>query len=91
MALDSIGILQASTKDEIMNVCRAMTLRDCTLFLRRSNKGIEARLGDLDLKQPGKAARWRLIEEGLIEEGWYANTEADGCFKPEAICALARG
>ena len=58
----------------------AMTLRDCTLFLRvpRSGQGnIEARFGDLDLKTPngGKAEYWKRLENKLIDEGWYTGTE----------------
>lgn len=88
-SLDPRGILQATTNEEILDVCRAMTLRDCTFFLRRSGDGIEARLGDLDLKQPEKAGRWREVEESLIDGGWYANTEAEACRKPETTCALS--
>ena len=90
VSLDPRGVLHADTEEDVLNVCRAMTLRDCTLFLRRSSEGIEARLGDLDLKQPAKADRWREVENGLIEGGWYANDEADAYHMPEKICALSR-
>ncbi|KAI9828267.1 MAG: Inositol-pentakisphosphate 2-kinase [Phylliscum demangeonii] len=59
----------------------AMTLRDCTFFIRaRVQTGAtgvtvawEARLGDLDLKSPhaGKGAYWRALEDGLLRGGWY--------------------
>ncbi len=46
----------------------------------RSGAGeIEARLGDLDLKDPEseKASYWRHTERQLIDEGWYTGTEKD--------------
>ena len=35
--------------------------------------GVEARLGDLDLKSPAKAEYWKNLEARLINEGWYTN------------------
>lgn len=42
-----------------------------------SDKDIEARLGDLDLKTSSgkKAEYWRSLEKRLIDEGWYTATE----------------
>lgn len=68
-----------------------MTLRDCTLFVRAGEDGvIEARLGDLDFKQPEKLKRWKEAERQLIDEGWYVNTEAESLWCEETICRLSR-
>ncbi|QIW94749.1 hypothetical protein AMS68_000267 [Peltaster fructicola] len=88
--LDRHGVLSVKDVDGIVNLCRAMTLRDCTLYVRRSKGNIEARLGDLDLKQPEKLTSWRNAEKTLIDEGWYANTEASNLLKRENICFLSR-
>ncbi|KAI4159184.1 MAG: hypothetical protein LQ342_006767 [Letrouitia transgressa] len=98
--LDKVGPLMADTQSQ--DFLLAMTLRDCTLFLKIPNqdvsgsKGqqapdavIEARLGDLDVKSPsgGKAEYWKKTEQSLIDEGWYTCTE-QGSVK-ETICLLA--
>jgi inositol-pentakisphosphate 2-kinase len=57
----------------------AMTLRDCTVFVKFFDDRLrepEARIGDLDLKRPGKMAKWQEDENALIDEGWYTGTEA---------------
>lgn len=86
---DPDGVLQVSISESESDLCKAMTLRDCTLFLKRSGKSIEARLGDLDMKQLERLPRWKQVEEVLIEEGWYANTEANNHWKEERICQLS--
>ncbi|RAL04077.1 inositol-pentakisphosphate 2-kinase [Aspergillus ibericus CBS 121593] len=58
----------------------AMTLRDCTMFIRmpRDDSGrVEIRLGDLDLKTGagGKAQYWLDLEQQLIMEDWYAGAK----------------
>jgi inositol-pentakisphosphate 2-kinase len=88
--LDPAGVLQALDKVSISNLCRAMTLRDCTLFLRASEAGIEARLGDLDLKQTEKLTVWANVERSLIVDGWYSNTENEQQWRREVICALSQ-
>lgn len=88
--LDVGGTLGASNASAIFSLCKAMTLRDCTLFLKRSGGSVEARLGDLDLKQPEKLARWKQVEQSLIRDGWYANTEDRGSWAGERICLLSR-
>ena len=89
--LDLRGCLGVSPLDRasIFNICKAMTLRDCTLFLKQSGKTIEARLGDLDLKQPEKLSKWQEVEQSLISEGWYADHEGP-LRHPERICKLSR-
>lgn len=90
LVLDKNGVLEASKAETIYDVCRAMTLRDCTLFIKRSEKHVEARLGDLDLKQPQKLAKWQEMERSLINDGWYMNTEATKHWTKEATCLLSR-
>jgi len=57
---------------------------------RSGARGIEARLGDLDLKDSKgeKASYWRLTEKQLIDEGWYTCTEKDNKAH-ENECVLA--
>lgn len=90
LQLDSKGILNTSTTAEIMGVCKAMTLRDCTLFLKRSGNYVEARLADLDLKQPEKLSRWKKVEQDLTNHGWYTNSEDDVLWRQEVVCLLSR-
>jgi len=70
----------------------AMTLRDCTVFIRSHNtkpvEDWECRIGDLDLKSPDKAEYWRSVEGPLIEEGWYEGTEREEDRQPN-FCNLA--
>ena len=89
---DSLGVLLTDPYDP--DFLTAMTLRDCTLFLKvpRSGNGkIEARFGDLDLKSPkgGKAEYWRGLERRLIHEGWYTQTEEQPNSN-DNVCELAR-
>ena len=88
--LDPRGVLKVTGADGIYDLCRAMTLRDCTLFVRGGATGIEARLGDLDFKQPEKLSRWKDVERKLIDEGWYLNAEAKAVWSEERICQLSR-
>ncbi|KAL2358940.1 inositol-pentakisphosphate 2-kinase [Cryomyces antarcticus] len=90
-SLDPHGILScAGEPDE--RFLRAMTLRDCTLFIKihLTNNGLEARLGDLDLKmaEKGKVAKWRNIERSLLDEGWYAGEDTDS--QAGEVCFLRR-
>ncbi|SMR50405.1 unnamed protein product [Zymoseptoria tritici ST99CH_3D1] len=76
MSLDSGGVLSVGDDEQgSLNLCKAMTLRDCSLFVRRLKSTIEAKLGDLDLKQPEKIKKWKKVERDLIDGGWYTNTE----------------
>jgi inositol-pentakisphosphate 2-kinase len=88
--LDPRGVLRVTGADGIYDLCRAMTLRDCTLFVRGGVAGIEARLGDLDFKQPEKLGRWKDVERKLIDDGWYVNAEAESVWSEERICQLSR-
>ena len=57
----------------------AMTLRDCTLFIRISNNlndPIDAKLGDLDKKNvEAKWKYWSDMEKTLAKEGFYERRE----------------
>jgi inositol-pentakisphosphate 2-kinase len=60
----------------------AMTMRDCTLFIRltkgESGWKVEGRLADLDPKSwddPVRQNKWLQDEVRLIQEGWYAGAE----------------
>jgi inositol-pentakisphosphate 2-kinase len=64
----------------------AMTLRDCSLYIRipwaDQNAPIEAKLGDLDFKSRVKLGDWSLKEEKLLHGGWYVNLDSgmDECW-----------
>lgn len=88
--LDQKGVLVADVDDE--KFLTAMTLRDCTLFIKfrpDDSGGIEARLGDLDLKSRAKQEYWRRSELELIEEGWYEGKEIAEDQQP-MVCQLGR-
>lgn len=88
---DPEGIFKSDPTTEEFRL--AMTLRDCTLFLRmpgldEDDDKIEARLGDLDVKSPAKADYWRKCEQELIDEGWYTGTEKEEDRQP-LTCSLS--
>lgn len=85
--LDPRGVLSCpsgSTEEDRLRL--AMTLRDCSLFIRvpwaDTNAPIEAKLGDLDFKSRGKTHDWLMKEEGLIHGGWYVSLDSgmDECW-----------
>lgn len=90
LKLDQYGVLSSGSLASVKDLCKAMTLRDCTLFIKRSGSRIEARLGDLDLKHPEKLPRWKAIELALIDDGWYTNTERETVHSRERVCLLSR-
>ena len=79
IAHDPVGVLRFDGKEEKkMGVRIAMTVRDCTVFVRipvEEGKAIEARLGDLDVKHAGKFASWKDVERKLIDDRWYHGRE----------------
>jgi inositol-pentakisphosphate 2-kinase len=87
--LDRDGPLKADAGDEEFQL--AMTLRDCTCFVRIPSDGdrpIEAKLGDLDRKNAeGKMGYWREMERNLVEGGFYEGTEEGGV---AVDCGLGR-
>ncbi len=87
MSKDPNGILKTNVISP--DFLAAMTLRDCTLYLKVGQTCIDARLGDLDLKTgKGKAEYWRSLERQLINGGWYTATE-NGESVGEKLCQLA--
>lgn len=90
--MDRKGVLEGDVDDE--NFLAAMTLRDCTAFVKfppeESGGEVEARLGDLDLKSREKKEYWRRSELELIEEGWYEGKESKEIRQP-IVCQLSRG
>ncbi|KAK4950719.1 Inositol-pentakisphosphate 2-kinase [Elasticomyces elasticus] len=81
---DPKGVLAPDGSPNAHDLSKAMTLRDCTLFvLVESDGGVEARLGDLDMKGIDKVGRWRTTEQGLVDGGWYMGVDD--------ICSLSRG
>lgn len=78
--LDPYGVLRSVAAGQPI----AMTLRDCTLFMRLSAGRVEARLGDLDLKSASNMGKWRDVEGNLIGGGWYHNAGE------EEVCLLAK-
>ncbi|KAF3917484.1 hypothetical protein ABW21_db0201463 [Orbilia brochopaga] len=75
-SLDPTGILEADHQSK--EFLTAMTLRDCTFFVKVTPSDIQARLGDFDVKsgEGGKSAYWIETERALIDGGWYSGTEA---------------
>jgi inositol-pentakisphosphate 2-kinase len=84
----------------LQRLSHAMTLRDCTVFIRiiRTDTGsctIEAKLGDLDPKPPEeeKVTKWAKDERSLVVDGHYEGIETvqthsnNGC-ETEEVCML---
>ncbi|KAJ6263141.1 hypothetical protein Dda_1701 [Drechslerella dactyloides] len=76
------------------DICTAMSLRDCTVYVRvwvkpkTSGSGvdihIECKVGDLDMKtgEGGKGVYWREVEKRLLRGDWYTGRgilEGPGC------------
>ncbi|KAK4989342.1 Inositol-pentakisphosphate 2-kinase [Elasticomyces elasticus] len=84
IGLDPDGVLAlAESEKPGPGLLRAMTLRDCTLFVRvtaaarvgsEGGHEVEARLADLDMKHGGRVGKWRKTERELVEGGWYTNS-----------------
>ena len=84
---DPNGVLKSNVFSS--DFLAAMTLRDCTLYLKVGRTSIDARLGDLDLKTgKEKAEYWRNTERRLIDGRWYTATE-NGNSVGENVCRLA--
>lgn len=66
----------------LLKVSRAMTLRDCSIFIQicktgKSGLDIKAKLGDLDPKgtEKEKLIKWASDEQHLLLGGYYTGTE----------------
>ncbi|KAK0722464.1 inositol-pentakisphosphate 2-kinase [Lasiosphaeria miniovina] len=80
LANDRCGPLGASAPNGELQL--AMTLRDCTCFVRVSGEGededgrVEAKIADLDKKNgEAKMGYWQETERQLIDGGYYDGTE----------------
>ncbi|KAB8301545.1 hypothetical protein EYC80_003391 [Monilinia laxa] len=86
--------LKASLQSEKASheLCVAMTLRDCSLYIRmdQHHHVTEARLGDLDYKSAHKHSSWKKKEQELIDEGWYCGRESKELKQPVGQCLLSR-
>ncbi|KAK4137837.1 hypothetical protein BT67DRAFT_123270 [Trichocladium antarcticum] len=89
LANDRTGPLGADAHDAQFQL--AMTLRDCTCFVRipaDPSAPVEAKLADLDKKNwAAKLGYWQATERRLIEGGYYAGTEVP---RQETDCQLER-
>lgn len=81
--------------DNIAKYCLAMTLRDCSLFLRIPRRpgatadDIAAKLADLDKKNyRSKHEYWEGMEDGLHEKNLYWRTGSDGVSGELTECQL---
>ncbi|KKY35491.1 putative inositol pentakisphosphate 2-kinase-like protein [Diaporthe ampelina] len=81
--------------DNIAKYCLAMTLRDCSLFLRiprrpgASADDVVAKLADLDKKNYGsKHEYWEGMEDGLHEKNLYWKSGGDGVSAALTDCQL---
>lgn len=90
---DARGPLNADAHDARFQL--AMTLRDCTCFVRipaDASAPVEAKLADLDKKNwAAKLGYWQATERRLIEGGYYEGREGP---PPEGVrtdCQLERG
>ncbi|EWC45836.1 hypothetical protein DRE_04843 [Drechslerella stenobrocha 248] len=91
-SLDQNGILKADLQSE--EFLTAMTLRDCTFYMKVSPLNIQARLGDFDVKsgEGGKSDYWIATERMLLDEGWYSGTEkGDFPWKVKGMEVVCRG
>ncbi|KAI5205551.1 hypothetical protein AUEXF2481DRAFT_388535 [Aureobasidium subglaciale EXF-2481] len=91
---DERGILSTSAEEVSDDYSKAMTLRDCVLFIRGSLDAFgdtaDIRLADLDFKHthPDKIKKWMETEKVLVDGGWYKDPEDDEGSEP--ACLLAR-
>ncbi|KAI4761341.1 hypothetical protein E4T52_06474 [Aureobasidium sp. EXF-3400] len=91
---DKYGLLNSCSDGVSDDYSKAMTLRDCVLFVKGSIDAFEdtadIRLADLDFKHahPDKVAKWTSTERILIDQGWYTNTAING--RIDSTCLLTR-
>ena len=92
-SLDPRGVLcrpQADTGTFDDNLRLAMTLRDCSMFIKISYNtagvtAIESKLGDLDFKSAEKIVDWTDKEKQLLQDSSYTKSVKEG-----PICWLQR-
>jgi inositol-pentakisphosphate 2-kinase len=81
--------------DNVAKYCLAMTVRDCSLFLRiprrpgAAAEDVVAKLADLDKKNYGtKHEYWEGMEDGLHQKNLYWKSGADGVSAELTDCQL---
>jgi inositol-pentakisphosphate 2-kinase len=86
---DPLGVIRLinlyrAYEEEFQDLGKAMTLRDCTLFIqlrkdmRTGEWHVEGKLADLDPKayhDKERREKWVSDERKLVAEGWYTGTE----------------
>ncbi|KAG9193723.1 inositol-pentakisphosphate 2-kinase [Alternaria panax] len=85
-SLDPRGVLCRPQVDSATfdnNLRLAMTLRDCSLFIKIAYNtagvtGIESKLGDLDFKSAEKIVDWMDKEKQLLRDGSYTKNMKEG-------------
>jgi inositol-pentakisphosphate 2-kinase len=81
LANDVAGPLGVDAHDDTAALQLAMTLRDCTCFVRiPGDPGlpVEAKLADLDKKNAAaKLGYWQTMERRLVEGGYYEGREGE--------------
>jgi inositol-pentakisphosphate 2-kinase len=93
-SLDPRGVLCRPDADPASfdyNLRLAMTLRDCSLFIKIAYNtagvaGIESKLGDLDFKSAEKIVDWMDKEKQLLQDGSYTVSVSQA-----PMCWLQRG
>ncbi|KAK3375229.1 inositol pentakisphosphate 2-kinase-like protein [Podospora didyma] len=90
----SLAVTSAEDDDDASKLQLAMTLRDCSCYVRISAPTenceieIEAKLADLDKKnRDAKLGYWQATERELIEGGYYEGMEEP---RQETHCQLGR-
>lgn len=72
----------------------AMTLRDCSLFVKvtynTEELQVECKMADLDFKHEAKIEDWREKEEQLLNGGWYTYKVGEGKKMLEENCLVAK-
>ncbi|KAK3322145.1 inositol-pentakisphosphate 2-kinase [Apodospora peruviana] len=85
------GCLEADPAQQHPKLELAMTLRDCTCFVRipaDPTEEVEAKLADLDKKNgAAKLRTWQALERRLVEEGFYTAPKP----REQWTCRLERG
>ena len=85
-----LGVQRPESYTAPDDVPMAMTIRDCTLFMRvdesNSPPTWECVLADLDMKKPSQENldRWADTEKRLIDEGWYQGVESENMSNKKA-------
>ena len=79
----------------VRDLCRAMTLRDCSLLVRVFHDGssvtkVVGKLADLDVKKATKLYEWKDKETALADGGWYQAEEGGRPRDYDLSCGYSR-